>query len=280
MANVEFPYMSPLRFYNASNASQIDYVDIFPTVDLMRPRQFYQKGIYATPNLFPSWSTNEQMNLQVYASSKPTAVIRNTETGLTDVVSSILVASSVRNGLNAYLLIVQQSKLSVVGIYQIELRFTGIPGVELVISDEFKTRTWADTQDMVTVEFYDTENSNGGYFFDASGNAQWPSPKVFYTGILSPGEIEYDSSEFTDQPNNTYNLRSTPKIIQLLTITDVHKSYVSNIQYQFSCDNLLVSGVKCARENIEVNYIDKSDTVESILITLSRNNNTNVQEIS
>ena len=276
MAQLNIPYSNQLKYHTRTR--DINYTDRLFMFDKMYLREQYQRGVYPLENLYPNFVVGEELKIQYYydhneafngylynvagGSVRMANTLHNISgyTGIPIITSSVVVPSE------GYWYVVQALRNETTPPYKSDM-----------ISDVFYAKTIGEDKDIIKVNFYDTQNSNGEYFFDPNGNQIW-NPVAYYTGILDIDTPVYDSSEYTDDNANTRNLLSTPKIINTLTLTNIHTSYIQAIQYQFACDHIYINDVRYARENIDIEKTDKSD-VMNVIITLSRNDNDNFQQI-
>lgn len=266
------PYMNPLRFHKST--VNIDYDTHLPTSDLMELRTNYQRGIYAQKSIYPDWSLNKEISIEFF---EPDAIIgvsiQNVDTGQNYPMTDTDITPSGWVGDNILLF---KYTPTIAGYYQIKI-ISDTYGV--VLSNIFLVKDWSETKDLIRVEFYDSQNSNGGFFYNET-TLLW-SPAAYYTGFIKEGATEYDKKLYNDQPNNTTVLKNTPKLIDTLTITDVHSTYYRNISYQFSCDTVFVNGTQYAIEEIgEPNPIDEKSDLVNIIIKLSLNTNNGFQQIT
>ena len=266
-----FPYMNPLRFQEASES--IDYINTYPTFDLMKPRQKYQRALNAI-SVYPDFLLNTFISIEIYTTTSAgmvTPIILFPD-GTSDQMDADDITPSGYSGDNIILISYNSNQ-------------TGAHYITLSINEgnfqshDFINKSGSDLKDTVRVQFYDTLNRNGGYFYDET-SLMW-NPYVCYTGVLKKGATQFERSLYNDQPNNTTVLRATPKLQDTLIITDIHHTYYDNICHQFSCDTVFVNGIQYATEEIgEPEYVAEDGDVINVTITLSRNTNNSFQQIS
>jgi hypothetical protein len=105
------------------------------------------------------------------------------------------------------------------------------------------------------------------------GVTQKYSGTTYFTGQLKTGKPENNISAFKSDRGVVSKLRSTPVKLAELILTDIHYSYVYNINQIFSCDYLIVNGIQYQTNEVpEVDEIEKSDLV-NITINLSQVSN-------
>ena len=280
MAELHITNYNPFRFH--SSANEINYTAVLPILDKMYLRTQYNKGIYPVDDLYPNFVVGKTFYIQYYYQGNNTTGYGSAKAYNVNTGSSINLTSFIYNvagfGISIYVL---SGTITVEGEWYIQLTLeneASLPNNGIVKSDIFKVKSFSEEKDLVKINYYDTGNANNGYFFNAGGTQVW-NPVVYYTGFLDIDTPSFDTSDFTDEENNTLNLTSTPKIHEVLTITDIHKSYVINLQCQFACDHIYVNDVRYSRDGFEVQKTDNSDIV-NIIIQLSRNENENMQLIS
>ena len=141
-----------------------------------------------------------------------------------------------------------------------------------VLSDKFLVNSLEKfRRRLVKIEFYNSINDYGMVFWDNS------TPKytglTYFTGQFKPGRIKNDISAFESDRGVVEKLRSTPVKLAELILTDIHYSYVYNINQIFSCDNLTINGIQYQTQDVpDVEEIEKSDLV-NITINLSQVSN-------
>lgn len=264
------PYMSPLRFYTYEDS--INYLEFPPNIDKMMPNIEYQRGVYPG-TYYPGFNINQTISIEIHTDQEIlSAELLNLDTSVSQPMTITDITPAVWDGEKIQLIEIAASE----GYYKINVDLFSTGNI---FSDEFLVKDWSKTKDLVEVEFRDTLNRNGGYFYDET-TLKW-SPKVYYTGNILRAGTEFEKSEYSDQPNNTINLRITPKLKSTLTISSIHESYYDNICHQFSCDTIIANGTQYAVEEIgEPVPLEENTELVNIIITLSRNTNNGFQQFT
>ena len=271
-----FPYSNPLRFYTFGTA--VDYDTIKPTSDNMRPRLEYQKGIF-THNYYPEHSKGESMSFTVIGNTDNIPTLTNVNTGAT-----FNPASAEWDGTTTPTYItptgwggtpVQKYEITFneEGVYYWTIGADGV----YYDSDEFVVKDWSETKDMIEIRYNDSRNGNGIFYNDSSG-LKWDA-KAYYTGYIEDENPSFEISSFTDEPNNTINVRSVPKLLKKVTLCNIHSVYLNNITYQMACNNIYVNGMQLTFESMSVENI-KNSTLKNIVLNLSVTNNNGYQQIT
>jgi hypothetical protein len=267
------PYTSPLRFHRINKP--IDYVNIYPSFDMVYLREKYQRGIDPV-NIYPNFaygsSTKNNLQIEIFDTVNVTiARLRNVDT---DATSGMSIANITPTGWVGSRVFRLSTNITTGGYYRVEA-FTINNG--WLYSDIFEATSFSD-KNLIELVYSDSQNRNSAVYFDSTSQI-W-TPRVLYTGVLKVAGADFDRAEYTDEPNNTTVTRMTPKLKETLNITDIHHTYYSNICYQFSCDSVLINDVSYAVEEIsEPQYKDDNADVIDVQIILSRNENNGFQQI-
>ena len=254
--------MNPIRFYNQAN--EPDFTDIFPNNENIILRQKYIEGIYPV-NWYKDHLIDKAVNLQFQID------------GLSDLSMSVYAPSgSVIN--------VAPTDITPLGwILNSVYKYTFTPDEEGVyycvfngdtdvISDKFYVASLEKfRRRLVKIDFYNSVNDYGMVFWDDI--TQKYSGTTYFTGQLKTGKVKNEISAFEGDRGVVSKLRSTPVKLAELILTDIHYSYVYNINQIFSCDYLVVNGIQYQTNEVpEVDEIEKSDLV-NITINLSQVSN-------
>ena len=262
-----FPYMNQLRFRRYG--VEIDYVDNLPALDYMKPRINYERDILPA-DYYPIYQAGKEISLQISLNTTKVRSAAIFSNGILLYHTSIVAADTFATNIN--------QTINQTGIYYyiITLKIDNVNTT--FISDEFKVVEWADKKDLVKFTYSDTNNDNGGRFYNSSGDLIW-NPSVYYTGTLGEDKTQYDSSVFTSQQNNLQVIRRTPRLVNKVLISCIQRCYYANLSFQLTCNNIYVNNVKYAVESVgkfDPNG-DKTD-VGDVEIIISRNTNNNYQQ--
>lgn len=242
--SIFIPYTNPIRL--RKNVS-IDYIDTFPTIDMMTQRVGYQKGIYPS-NAIPDYLINKSFEFQIESSS----VIGGLVAYITTPSGTFPMSSSV-SYLDSYFYNFSYT-LTEVGEHYISFADT-----DQYISDIFYVHDGLD-KDLVEITYYDNQNRYGGMFYNSTSQI-WEG-KAYYTGFIKPSQPEDSQSVYDDEMGNTVILQSTPKRVATLTLTDIHNTYIDVIKQQSICSDFIVNGIKYAASDLNVSDKEKTDVVD------------------
>jgi hypothetical protein len=267
-----FPRSSQLKYQHVTK--DIDYVNRLPVPDKMRLNEYYQKGIYPA-NYYPDFDINAQNEIQIIANQDP----RDLNVYLRDAVTNKAVKTFefedvTPSGWVNDSIFVAKTNFENTGVFYYRFFVEGIGYVE---SDTFYVKDWSKTKDLVKLTYYDTFNRNGGVYFANETTQIW-APSVYYTGYLIEDAPTFDIDEFVDEPNNSFNTKSTPKLNATLTLTNFHVKYLSNLAHQLSCDHLYINNdERYNLSDLSYELIDNTE-IANVTINLSRNDNNNYQQ--
>lgn len=254
------PYINPIRFQKIDTT--IDYVDVFPSSDNMRLQESYQRGVYPV-SYYPDFLINKEISVIVYSNVPAYAI------------SKVIILPD-SSTVSATLTDITPAVYSGDYIYKVSYTPT-IEGVHYLninneyISDPFYVRS--SDKDLIQINFYDSDNRYGGYFFDTITQV-W-NPYAYYTGVIKVGQPEDEQSVYDQSQGNSTILDADPKRIRLLTITDINENYIDIIKQQSICSNYYVNGVRFAAEDLAVNEVDKSDVVDITMKLTQKDNDYN-----
>ncbi|MCK5607920.1 hypothetical protein KAR91_38930 [Candidatus Pacearchaeota archaeon] len=161
----------------------------------------------------------------------------------------------------------------VAGGNEIKLYFDSTDAPDAVLVDYVTVESrenLIDKRRLVEVDFQNTENDYGMVFFD--GVTDKYEGKILLTGRMLDPQPANDRSVFESDRAALELLRSTPKKIYSLKITDVHRAMADQINHIFACDTLTINGeVYQVPENLDVEPIEQSDLI---------NINVNIQQVT
>lgn len=254
--------MNPIRFYNQAN--EPDFNNIFPNNENILLRQKWIEGIYPV-SFYKDHIINKELSMQFQIS------------GLSDLSMSIYAPSGTIININP--IDITPTGWVLNNVY----KYTFIPDEEGVyyclfngdtdiLSDKFIVNSIEKfRRRLIKIEFYNSKNDYGMVFWDDV--TQKYSGLTYFTGQLKTGKIKNDISAFESDRGVVEKLRSTPVKLAELKLTDIHYSYVYNINQIFSCDNLTINNIQYQTQDVpEVEEIEKSDLV-NITINLSQISN-------
>lgn len=155
---------------------------------------------------------------------------------------------------------------------KILLTFDSTDAPNQILIDYVTIQTREDMTDkrrLLEVDYQNSENDYGMIFFD--GVTDKYEGKILLTGRMLDPQPANDRSVFESDRGMLELLRSTPKRIQQLKISDTHRSMVDQINHIFACDTLRVNGETYqVLENLSVEPIEGCDLV---------NININIQKV-
>lgn len=113
---------------------------------------------------------------------------------------------------------------------------------------------------LIEIDYENSENDYGMIFYDGASNEY--QGKILLTGRLLDPQPGNDRSVFESDRGALELLRSTPKKLYQLKLSDIHRAMVDQINHIFACDTLSINGENYQlSENIEVEQIEGSDLV-------------------
>lgn len=254
MAELYASYLNPIRFRPQVNQ------DDMPRIDKMVNRTQYYKGVYAL-GYDADWLLGEPINIQLQSND----IIIPGGGGL--YISELQVVTPfgyfyisgvdvtptgwVGNKIYNYTYTPTSE-----GLYYFVTNSAGLSDYNL-ISDVFLARV--NNNDLIEIQYSDTENRNSGVFYDSSGTSIW-SPKAYFTGTQEEGDPRNEYSIYINASAEPRKIQSDPLDTIDINFTDLTKKYKKQLNRIFSCDTISVNGQPVQNtENYKVTPMDKSD---------------------
>ena len=243
------PDMNPIRFRNTSNDP--DYATLWPNYRNITQRVNYTPGMYKT-EFFKDFITNRAITLQFGSTTSYTRALSvykyNTTLEAYQFYQTVNGVDITPTGWTSGDVYKYAFTPTEAGVYQIIYTSAGIDSDEFVVHSDTVLK-----KQLVEVDFYNTENDYGMVFFD--GAVQNYQGLVFFTGVMQNFDPGNETSSYTNDRGAVEVLRSTPVHAGVLTLTNIHHSYIENINQIFSCDRLTVNGIDYSRpEKIEPDH--------------------------
>lgn len=254
------PLMNPIRFYPVDSIP--DFQDTFPFVDRMVTQQKWIEGVYPS-NFYKDFLINKEIILQFRLSGIDDKNIIVTKPSGTQTLTATEITPS---GWTSTAVYKYSFTPTAEGVYYFTFTEPNYKSDKIYVSglEKFRRR-------LVEISYYNSENDYSMIFFN--GALQKYTGLTYFTGQLLPSQPENEISGYESDRGNLEKLRSTPKRISNLILTDVHISYIDVINMIFSCDNLTINGVTFqSAEAPQIEIIAKSDLV-NMEIKLTQTNN-------
>lgn len=227
------PIINPVRFYDKTAPN---WSTVWPNIDNMQQRVQYFNGIYPG-EFYKDFIQGEEIKLQFEHDSLDHlfAYKWNQLTNSFERVSEHIPVYITPSGWVGENTIYFEINLNA-GLYYLQFQ-DGFKSDKFIVHSDLELK-----KKLIRINYYNSENDYGAIF--NNNDIIVYSPVTFFTGKLDSGSLENEMSTFETDRGNLIKLRSTPKRIQTLTISDVHKSYLDNINLIFSCDYININGVE------------------------------------
>lgn len=254
--SINIPDMNPIRFRNTDNDP--DYSSIWPNYRNITQRVNNIPGMYAT-EYYRDHVVNRPLYLQFETTTSYTNRINvykyNTSVEAYQFEQYINGTDITPTGWTGGDIYKYTFTPSSSGIYMMTFPDADLTSDEFYVHDSVILKKY-----LIQISFYNTENDYGMVFYDETTLNF--SGLTYFTGILKntqPGNV---TSAYTNDRGGQEVLKKTPMHGAILTLTNVHHTYIENINMIFSCDRITVNGVEySSKESPEVEEIDKSDLV-------------------
>jgi len=256
------PIINPLRFYDKTAPN---WSTVWPNIDNIQQRVQYFDGIYSG-EFYKDFIEGENILLQFQhdALDHLLAYKWNEITNAFEQVNEYVPIYITPSGWVGENIIYFDISLNA-GLYYLQFA-DGFRSDKFVIHSDLNLK-----KKLIRINYHNSENDYGAIF--ENNDTIVYSPVTFFTGKLETAPPENEMSTFETDRGELVKLRSTPKRIQLLTISDVHKSYVDNINLIFSCDYLNINGIEYqTSEPPVINEFENFDLCDLNIKLIMKNN--------
>jgi hypothetical protein len=254
---IRVPLMNPIRFYNPN--IEPDYTTYWPNPDNYIQRTKYIEGI--TPaNYYKDFIINKEITIQLWISEVVNTTLKLYKpNGTTQILTGVDISPV---GWVSETVYKYSFTPTLEGEYYLKNEETEIISDVIYVQSQLKYK-----KRLVYIEYQNSENDYGMVFWDEL--TEKFKGKTYFTGRLMWAEPKNEISAFTTDRGNVEILRSTPVRTANLELTEIHFTYIDNINMIFSCDTISVNGMNFQTvENPKIELTEKSDIV-NITIQLS-----------
>jgi hypothetical protein len=225
-----------------------------PRIDKMSDNTQYFRGIYPVDNYMNDWKINETISILV-----------RSEIAAIDVSGSVLVVNTPSGTVIVSPTVITGSSIPSIGYYSYTPTTTGNYTLSIVDSPtntylyESKIRVRENDQDLIEIEYVDSDNRYGGYWWQSASSQVW-QPKAYFQGQYVPGAPKNDYSTYTDDPGEPKKLQASPQNTFDIIISDISNLQLKQINAIFSCSDIKINGQPIENEDIpEFEQFEKSN---------------------
>lgn len=258
---IQSPILNPIRFY--ATAKMPDYTTRFPNMDNVTQRTSYIDGIGAA-QYYKEWLYGKDLKLQfeVQAGDNTlmTAYKYNDLTEAYAVYTTTYGEEITPSGWNGNKF-ARYSFTLAEGTYYIESADGLRSDVFVVTNSAFQKKK------LIEIIYSNSENDFGCIFEDETLSN-------YFCGQLIIGNPENEISGFESDRGNFIKLSATPKRIAMLSINDIHYTYVDHVNMLFSLDNLTINGVSYQTSEPPTIEDQEFSDLKNITVKLIQTNNT------
>ncbi len=253
---LHLPDMNPLRFRETSNDP--DYSTLWPNYRNITQRVNNIPGMYAT-QFFKDHIVNRTITIQFEETTSYdhniTVYKYNTAVEVYQYYSTIYGTDITPSGWISGDIYSYEFTPTESGVYYILYESGGVQSDEFVVHSDILLKKY-----LVEISFYNTINDYGMIFYDDAVSKY--TGLTFFTGILQNYDPRNETSAYTNDRGGEEILKSTPMHAATLTLTNIHHSYIENINLIFSCDRIEVNGIDYSRSDpLDIEPLEKSDLV-------------------
>lgn len=248
--------MNPIRFRNPS--SDPDYISVWPNYRNVTQRTEYIKGLYPT-QFYKDHIINSELKIQFETTTTYERIISvykyNSTLGSYQFQENITGTDITPSGWISGDIYSYAFTPTTSGVYRMFYTDAGIESDEFIVHSDEELK-----KQLVEVQYYNYANDYGMIFYDDVTLKYFGISYI--TGMLQNIEPTNETSAYVNQTGAVEMLSSSPTHGSLLTLTNVHFSYIENINLIFSCDTLTINGIEYSRPTgLSIEVIEKSDLV-------------------
>lgn len=255
--SIYIPHMNPVRYRKQSTV--IDYSTIWPNYENISQRVNYYVGMNAS-QYYKDFIINSPISVQFQELSLYDRIIYiykyNNILEQYQVYGSISGTDITPTGWISSDIYKYTWTPTESGVYYFNYLGAGIVSDEIVVHSLEILK-----KQLVQVTYYNSENDYGMVFYDNTTLNY--TGTTYFTGLLQNYSPSNQTTAYTNDRGGYEILRASPVHGSVLSLTNIHHSYIENINMIFSCDNVSVNGINYSRDgDIEISDINKSDLVD------------------